>query len=104
MDARTERLQIPQLSELCKKDGVAKLSVFGSALREDFSETSDLDVAVELGPSNGLTASGQFFGFAYEVELLYRLKVDLVERRGIKKPLLPRELRRTRGERFCGLT
>jgi len=92
MDALTERLQIPQLSKLCKKYGVVRLSVFGSALREDFSEKSDLDFVVEFGPSNGFTASRQFFGFAEELEALYGRKVDLVERKGIKNPYFKESL------------
>jgi predicted nucleotidyltransferase len=40
-----------ELAELCRHNGVVKLSVFGSALRDDFDpERSDLDLLVEFGP------------------------------------------------------
>jgi len=74
------------MTELCKKYGVAKLSVFGSELRETYSEKSDMDFVVEFGPSGGFTGSAQFFGFAHELELLYHRRIDLVERSGIKNP------------------
>ena len=38
-----------QLASFCKKYGVAKLSLFGSALRDDFDQRrSDVDVLVEF--------------------------------------------------------
>lgn len=39
------------LAELCRRHGVAKLSVFGSALRGDFDpDRSDVDLLVEFAP------------------------------------------------------
>ncbi len=36
------------ISEFCKRNGIKKLSYFGSVLRENFSETSDIDILVEF--------------------------------------------------------
>jgi predicted nucleotidyltransferase len=39
------------LTELCRRQGVAKLSMFGSALRGDFDpDRSDVDLLVEFAP------------------------------------------------------
>lgn len=38
------------LAELCQRHGIARLSLFGSALREDFGPESDVDVLVEFLP------------------------------------------------------
>ena len=86
MVALNERLQLAQLTELCIKYGVERLGVFGSALREDFSETSDIDFVVDFGPPNDLSISVQYFGFADQLEALYGRRVDLVERKGIRNP------------------
>lgn len=86
MDAFIERLRVPQLAGLCRKYSVLSLSVFGSALREDFPEASDIDFVVEFGSTEAFSASKQFFGFARELEELYGRAVDLIERKGIKNP------------------
>jgi len=46
------RIQASQraIASFCKQSRIRKLSVFGSALRDDFSEHSDLDVLVEFEP------------------------------------------------------
>lgn len=37
-----------ELAKFCKKNSIARLKVFGSVLREDFSNESDIDVVIEL--------------------------------------------------------
>lgn len=38
------------LGTFCRAHGITRLSLFGSALREDFSTDSDIDVLVEFQP------------------------------------------------------
>lgn len=38
------------LAAFCREHGIRRLSVFGSALREDFGPESDVDVLVEFEP------------------------------------------------------
>jgi uncharacterized protein len=47
-----EHIHLPlhQLAEFCKQHHIQKLSIFGSALREDFQRESDVDVLVEFEP------------------------------------------------------
>jgi len=49
-----DKLKIPQkeLEKFCKKHHIRKLSLFGSYLREDFSDDSDIDVLVEFDPAH----------------------------------------------------
>jgi uncharacterized protein len=70
------RLSQVQLDEFCRKNYIAKLSLFGSVLREEFGPDSDVDVLVEF--EDGHTPG--FFGLArMEKELsgLFGRKVDL---------------------------
>ncbi len=39
-----------KLAEFCQAHGTVRLSVFGSALRDDFGRDSDIDVLVEFSP------------------------------------------------------
>ena len=71
---------------------VVRLTVFGSGLRDDFSEKCDRAFVVVFGPSRGFTESRQFFGFAEEFEALSGRKVDLVDRKGIKIPYFKKSL------------
>ncbi len=41
-----------EIEEFCKKHYIRKLSLFGSALRDDFTPESDLDILVEFDPSH----------------------------------------------------
>ena len=38
------------LGEFCRQRGIARLELFGSALREDFREDSDVDLLCSLRP------------------------------------------------------
>ena len=48
----SRKVGIPQdeLEAFCRRNRIRKLSLFGSALGEDFGEDSDLDVLVEFEP------------------------------------------------------
>ena len=50
----TARSRVPiaqeELAALCKANGIRKLAIFGSALREDFNSESDIDFLAEFEP------------------------------------------------------
>jgi len=64
-----------KIAEFCRKHHIRRLSLFGSVLREDFSDDSDLDVLVEFDPEHvpGL----EFFRMESELSELLNRKVDL---------------------------
>lgn len=74
------------LAALCRRYGVARLEVFGSAARgSDFDpERSDFDFLVEFEQRGDLPALEQFFGFAEALEKLLGRPVDLVERKAVE--------------------
>ena len=45
-----KNIHIPadRVAEFCKRNGIRKLSLFGSALRDDFRPDSDIDLLVEF--------------------------------------------------------
>lgn len=69
------RVSSNQLIDLCRRHHIRRLAVFGSALREDFSESSDLDLLVEFEP--GHTPGLAFFAIEQELTDLFERKVDL---------------------------
>ena len=73
------QVSIPKdaLAAFCRKHGIRRLSIFGSALREDFGPESDVDVLVEFeeGRVPGLFG---FAGMELELsELFSGRKIDL---------------------------
>jgi len=83
-----------KIAEFCRKWRVKELSIFGSALREDFGPDSDVDVLVELLPDHGLSLY-DWVDMIEELEAIFGRKVDLVAKGGLKNPFRRREILRT---------
>ncbi len=64
-----------RIAEFCRRHHIKKLAVFGSALRADFRDDSDIDVLVEFEPDHipGLA----FFAMQDEFSEILGRKVDL---------------------------
>lgn len=76
-------LDIKPVRELCKRYRVRELALFGSAVREDFSDTSDVDVLVEFEPD----AEVGFITLSRmqrELSAILHRRVDLVPKNGLK--------------------
>lgn len=45
-----EKIRLPKekIAEFCKENNIIKFSIFGSVLRDDFNENSDIDILVEF--------------------------------------------------------
>lgn len=71
------RIPIDQtrIAEFCRKHHIRRLSLFGSALREDFYPDSDVDVLVEFEP--GHVPGLAFFAMEMELSEILGRKVDL---------------------------
>ncbi len=74
-----------RIAEFCRKWRVKELSVFGSALREDFGSDSDVDVLVELQPGHGLVMY-DWLKMIEELRVIFGREVDLVAKGGLKNP------------------
>lgn len=46
------------IAAFCRKHGIRRLAIFGSALRDDFRPDSDVDVLVEFDPAHTPTLLG----------------------------------------------
>ena len=71
------KLEIPEsdLNRFCKKHAVRRLALFGSVLRDDFSDESDIDVLVEF--EDNKTPGLDFFSIEEELSMILGKKVDL---------------------------
>jgi uncharacterized protein len=88
-----------QIADICRRFGVRRLAVFGSAAGgEDFDAArSDLDFLVEFDPRAPDTPSLKtYFGLRDSLEALFGRSVDLVEPGAIRNPYLKASIERSR--------
>ena len=83
-----------RIEAFCRKWRVRELAIFGSALRDDFSPQSDVDVLVDLRPGHGLTLY-DWLDMIEELKAIFGRNVDLVAKGGLKNPLRRREILRS---------
>jgi predicted nucleotidyltransferase len=92
MNAEIEQ-HLPEIEALCRKYGVSRLELFGSAAGTDFdSDHSDFDLIATFVQTPGI----EFVRFANELEQLLGRPVDLMMNRPIRNPFLRREIEATR--------
>jgi predicted nucleotidyltransferase len=76
-----------QLKTLCERYGVLSLSLFGSAVRDDFDEaTSDLDFVVLFADRTNPHYLDRYLDLADALEALFHRDVDLVTERSLRSP------------------
>jgi uncharacterized protein len=83
-----------EIEEFCTRWKVMEFSFFGSVVREDFNEKSDLDVLVTFASE---TKVGLFEMAQMKIELgrIFHRQVDLVEKAGLRNPYRRQEIVRT---------
>jgi len=80
-----------EISAFCKKWKIAEFALFGSVLRDDFQPDSDIDVLVTFAPDAHIS----LFDLAVmedELQIIFKRKVDLVEKAGLRNPFRRREI------------
>ena len=81
------QVEIPhdRIAELCRRNHIRKLSLFGSVLRDDFRPDSDVDVLVEFEDDAQHTLFDRV-AMAEELKILFGREVDLVRKDRISNP------------------
>jgi hypothetical protein len=80
------RLPLPmeQIAGFCRRWSIARLEVFGSALREDFRPDSDLDLVATYAPEARWSLLDRV-RMKFELEDMLGREVDLLNRRALEK-------------------
>jgi len=82
-----------RIIELCRLHHVRRLTILGSALREDFDpEHSDVDFIVEFAPLPLGEYAAAYFDLSEALSRLLARHVDLIEAGTIKNPYLQRTI------------
>lgn len=85
MSAILPVLPMQQIIALCERYHVRELSLFGSALRDDFGPESDYDFLVSFQPDAQVSLF-EVGGLQYDLQCLMGRKVDLVQKDGLRNP------------------
>lgn len=82
---------------LCRKYQVARLDVFGSALRDDFRPgDSDIDLLVDFGEMDPYFKVDHYFDLLDELSELLGVEVDLVMVGALKNPYIAADVHATK--------
>lgn len=86
----TQQIQpsMAEITEFCHKWQVTEFALFGSVLREDFNEQSDIDILVSFAPNTPWTIL-DLVVMEQELEACFHREVDLVEKRVIENSSNP---------------
>jgi predicted nucleotidyltransferase len=83
------------VAAFCRRHRVRELALFGSVLRDDFTDHSDVDVLIEPGPDHDHTLD-EMLSMQEELETLFGRSVDLVYKDLLDKYIREDVLKRRR--------
>ena len=94
--AELDQLGVSQrdVEAFCRQWKVRELSLFGSALRDDFAPGSDVDLLVELPPHHELSLY-DWVDMIDQLREIFGRDVDLVAKSGLSNPIRRREILHT---------
>jgi predicted nucleotidyltransferase len=89
--------KLQDIAAICKRYGIQRLFVFGSALREDFNPgESDIDLLAEFGPLDITRRFHVFLDAREAFKTIFKADVDLVMEGAVKNQIIANEINRTK--------
>lgn len=89
---KIEKFKIDQIEEVCRANKVKSLFAFGSVVRDDFNDNSDIDLVVDIDEKDPFKYSSFYFNLKTRLEGIFNRHVDLLEERALKNIIFKREL------------
>ena len=81
-----------KIKTLCAKHKVNKLFVFGSVLKDTFTNESDIDFVVDFEKLDLSDYADNYFDLKDQLESIFNRPVDLLEEKGIRNPYLRKQI------------
>jgi predicted nucleotidyltransferase len=88
--------KISQIKKLCELNKVKTLFAFGSVVRDDFNDSSDVDFVVDIDENDPYKYTDLYFNIKDKLENIFKRQVDLLEERAIKNKFFRQELDNTK--------
>jgi len=84
-------INVEELYEIFKDYAVEELYLFGSILREDFTNESDVDILISFKKNSNYSLF-DIMDLREKLELYFKKNVDLIEKDGIRNPYRRKEI------------
>ena len=88
--------KISQIKKLCELNKVKTLFAFGSVVRDDFNDSSDVDLVVDIDETDPYIYTDLYFNIKEKLENIFKRQVDLLEERAINNRFFRQELEKTK--------
>lgn len=75
-----------EIQDLCIKNNVNQLYLFGSLVNERLEESSDVDLIVNFDTISIEDYADNYFSFKYSLEAIVKRQVNLLEEQALKNP------------------
>jgi uncharacterized protein len=86
----------PQITNICSSMPVKRLGIYGSALTDNFSSDSDVDVLVLFDSDENIDYFDNYFSLKEELEKIFEREVDLIIDKSFKNPVFNRSVEESR--------
>ncbi len=83
---------LKQIREICQQHKVDRMFVFGSVLRSDFTENSDIDIMVKFDAFDLYYYFENLLSLKESLENVFKRKVDILEEQALKNPYLKKSI------------
>lgn len=80
------------IKALCDTYKVKTLFAFGSVTKNGLKPESDIDFLVDIDNTDPLSYSDNYFNLKFQLELLLKRNIDLLEQRAIKNQFLKQKI------------
>ena len=88
--------KMKRLKEICRKNNVAMLGVFGSVSRGEDTAESDIDLVVDFNPIDISIYAENYYNLKFSLQSILNRPIDLLEDNAIKNPYFRQNLNETR--------
>ncbi len=84
------------IDQLCVKNKVKSLYVFGSVLTNRFTRNSDIDLVVDIDSNDPLEYADYYFNLKFSLQDLFKRDIDLLENKAIRNQYFREKIDRTK--------
>ncbi|MGX1023038.1 nucleotidyltransferase family protein [Flavobacterium sp. CS20] len=85
-----------KLNKLCLEYDVKTMHIFGSAITENFSKHSDIDILVSFKAISIEKYTDNYFDLHAHLEQLFNRKVDLITENSLSNPFFIESIEKTK--------